>query len=179
MTDGKEEVKRVLRLVAACPDGASAPVDAVTFDGMLEMMPSLETASGRGAFCQCAVAKMPKAQLASLALKDEGACLAVLATWLEQVPSKPSGKELSSKMLKLLLALDTHAVDARALKESGVARVVADRFNAHAIPEIRLLARRCARHWSKAASAAKARSCLLYTSPSPRDRQKSRMPSSA
>jgi len=157
MTDGKEEVKRVLRLVSACPDGASAPVDAVTFDGMLEMMPSLETASGRGAFCQCAVAKMPKAQLASLALKDEGACLAVLATWLEQVPSKPSGKELSSKMLKLLLALDTDAVDARALKESGVARVVADRFNAHAIPEIRLLARRCAHHWSKAASAAKAR----------------------
>ena len=120
-------------------------------------MPSLETASGRGAFCQSAVAKMPRSQLASLALKDEGACLATLATWLEQVTSKPSGKELSSKMLKLLLALDTDAVDARALRESGVARVVADRFNAHAIPEIRLLARRCAHHWSKAASAAKAR----------------------
>ena len=157
MTDGKEEVKRVLRLVSACPDGASAPVDAVTFDGMLEMMPSLETASGRGAFCQSAVAKMPRGQLASLALKDEGACLATLATWLEQVTSKPSGKELSSKMLKLLLALDADAVDARALRESGVARVVADRFNAHSVPEVRLLARRCAHHWSKAASAAKAR----------------------
>ena len=157
MTDGKEEVKRVLRLVSACPDGASAPVDAVTFDGMLEMMPSLETASGRGAFCQSAVAKMPRGQLASLALKDEGACLATLATWLEQVTSKPSGKELSSKMLKLLLALDANAVDARALRESGVARVVADRFNAHSVPEVRLLARRCAHHWSKAASAAKAR----------------------
>ena len=30
-----------------------------------------------------------------------------------------------------------------------------------------------------AEKAAKAKSCLLYTSPSPRDRQKSRMPSSA
>ena len=29
------------------------------------------------------------------------------------------------------------------------------------------------------ASQARARNCLLYTSPSPRDRQKSRMPSSA
>ena len=155
MTDGKEEVKRVLRHVASSPDGVA--VDTVTFDGMLEMMPTLETASGRGAFCQSAVAKMPPAQLANLALRDGGLALSTLAAWLEQVTAKPSGKELSSKMLKLLLALPTDVVDARVLRESGVARVVADRFNAHPIPDVRLLARRCAHHWSKAASAAKAR----------------------
>ena len=34
-------------------------------------------------------------------------------------------------------------------------------------------------NWNELSNAEKHKSCLLYTSPSPRDRQKSRMPSSA
>ena len=101
-------------LVSACPDGASAPVDAVTFDGMLEMMPSLETASGRGAFCQCAVAKMPRAQPRVVGSQRRRRVSRHTRHPARAGPLQAQrGKELSSKMLKLLLALDTDAVDAR------------------------------------------------------------------
>ena len=69
-----------------------------------------------------------------------------------------------------------HGLNMDALHHSGVDEALEEERIQASLHTLRELSGQAIRGWL---SPGKSQSCLLYTSPSPRDRQKSRMPSSA
>jgi monoamine oxidase len=154
-TEGKEEVKRVLRAFGHLPivdkekdkaDGAR-PIPADAFEALCDLAGELETLSGRGALVDAASNQTPFRQRAEWAVRRGG--LEAIATWLEQVTAKETGKAFACKTLRLLLAVPA---DLRAIRKSGAAKLLAHRYATHPLAEVRALARKCRDRWTRAAA---------------------------
>ena len=150
-TDGKEEVKKVLRVVGDGFGSTNVASDDAKFEAFCALARSLETASGRRAFVDAAADALPESRRATWASERDG--LPTLVSWMEQITTKESGAALASRAVALLLKLP---VDVRAIRASGAARVMQQRFATHPKPEVRLLARECARKWTRAVAREKA-----------------------
>jgi hypothetical protein len=115
-------------------------------------MRGLETFSGRGAFIDAMLAEknqVTEAKCHRWALNEDSSGMRIFVTWLEQITAKDSGTDFAVRAVKLLLKCPA---DIRAVRSSGAAKVMRTRFAAHPNPEVRLLARRCALKWTRAAS---------------------------
>ena len=157
-TEGKEEVKKVLRLLGDGFNGFTGSVakhvrdEEHTFDAFCALSVELETHSGRRAFVDALAAEtFPELKRDAWANERDG--LRTLVRWMEQITTKESGAALAARCIALLLKLP---VDLSAIRASGAARVMQQRFATHPKPEVRLLARKCAREWTRAAHREKA-----------------------
>ena len=147
-TEGKEEVKKVLRLLGDGFGSVTKRFDADhKFDAFCALAPELETHSGRRAFVDAVAAEaFPEPRRDAWATERDG--LQTLVRWMEQITTKESGAALAARCIALLLKLPA---DVRLIRASGAARVMQQRFATHPKPEVRLLARKCAHKWTRAA----------------------------
>ncbi len=158
-TEGKEEAKKVLRIVCDVPSvqrdggggGGGRLISGDKMEQLTRAMKELETTSGRRAFVEAMLDKVPSSQRDDWAIQRGG--MSTLTEWLEQVSVKDHGRELTLRALRLVCVCPA---DLDAIRSSGVAKVLKEKFSTHAKPEVRSLARRCAHKWTQAAAKARA-----------------------